>query len=62
MLSTDNLVLKPGRIKKLSPKDIGPLTVVKKHANGLAYKLKMPHKLGAIHDTFHISLLKTICT
>ncbi len=45
MLSTDNLFLKPGRIKKLFPKYIGPLTVVKKHANGLAYQLKMPLSL-----------------
>ncbi len=32
--------------------------MVKKHANGLADKLKLPPELGTIHDTFHISLPK----
>ncbi len=55
-LSTANLALKPGRNKTLSPKFIGPLKVLEKKANGLAYELQMPTELGAVHDTFHISL------
>ncbi len=58
MLSTENLALKPGKVKKLGPKYIGPLKVKKTFANGVAYHLAMPNELGAIHDTFHISLLK----
>lgn len=58
LLSTKNLALKPGRNKKLSPKYIGPLRVLKKLAEGRAYKLEMPSELGTLHDTFHISLLK----
>ncbi len=58
MLSTENLALKPGKVKKLAPKYIGPLKVTKTFANGLAYQLEMPKELGSIHDTFHISLLK----
>ncbi len=49
-ISTANLALKRGR-KKLSPKFIGPLKVLEKKANGLAYKLKMPTELGAVCDT-----------
>lgn len=58
LLSTKNLALKPERNKKLLPKYIGPLKVLKKLAEGRAYKLQMPRELGATHDTFHISLLK----
>ncbi len=55
MLSRKNLASKPGRIKKLSPKFIGPSTVVKKFAQGRAY---LPPELRGIHRTFHISLHK----
>ncbi len=58
MLSTKNLALKPGRIKKLSPKCVGPLTVVKKFAQGRAYRLSLPSELRGLHHNFHISLLK----
>lgn len=58
MLSTRNLALKPGRIKKLSPKFIGPLTIVEKFADGRAYRLDLPRELRGLHHTFHISLLK----
>ncbi len=37
MLSTENLALKPGKVKRLAPKYIGPLKVVKRLAHGLAY-------------------------
>ncbi len=58
MLSTENILLKSGPVKKLAPKFLGPLTRVKKHANGLAYQLKMPASPWCHSHTFHISLLK----
>ncbi len=56
MLWTDDLVLKPGIVKTISPKHIGPFPFFKKHASGLAYQLKMTLELGEIHDTFHICM------
>ncbi len=58
MLSRKNLALKQGRIKKLSPKFIGPLTVVKKFAQGRDYRIDLPRELRGLRHTFHISLLK----
>ncbi len=58
MLSTENLALKPSRIKKLSPKFIGSLTVLKKFAQGRTNRLDLPRELRGLHHTFHISLLK----
>ncbi len=45
MLSTENLALKPGKVKKLAPKYIGPLKVTKTFANGWHTSLKCPESL-----------------
>jgi hypothetical protein len=42
---------------KLAPRYIGPYEITK--ACGLvAYKLKLPSSMSAIHDVFHVSQLK----
>ena len=58
MLSTNNLPLKTGRSKKLSPKYIGPFELIDILPSGNAYKLHLPETYRNIHPTFHISLLK----
>lgn len=58
MLSTRNLPLQKGLKKKLSPKYIGPFSIVEKLALGHAYRLDLPPEYKDIHHTFHISLLQ----
>ncbi len=58
MLSSEKIALKPGNVKKRAPKCITPLKLKKKFANGLAHQLTMLKELEAVHDTFHISLVK----
>jgi Chromo (CHRromatin Organisation MOdifier) domain len=59
MLSTINLKLPIGspRVKKFTSRFIGPFTVTDIVANGLAYTLKLPPRMG-MHATFHVGLLK----
>ena len=58
MLSTKNLTLKKGHVKKFSPKYISPFKILEKHANGTAYKLELPSMYAQLHPVFHVSLLK----
>ena len=51
-------VLRFGRRGKLSPRFIGPYEIVSK-VGPVAYRLKLPPKLSSIHDTFHVSMLRT---
>jgi len=55
LLSTVN-INKHQQSRKLSPKFIGPFTIIKK-VNEVAYQLQLPDNMN-IHDVFHISLLK----
>ena len=60
MLSTNNLTLKKGHVKKFSPKFIGPLKILEKHANGTASKLELSCTYAQLHPFFQTSLLKII--
>jgi hypothetical protein len=42
---------------KLSPRYIGPFSILEKCGN-VAYKLELPPSLAGVHDIFHISQLK----
>ncbi|KAI3667562.1 hypothetical protein L6452_42628 [Arctium lappa] len=46
-----------GKRGKLSPRYIGPFEILER-IGPIAYKLKLPQELSAIHDTFHVSNLK----
>ena len=72
LLSTKNLTLKKGSIKKFSPKFIGHFKILDKRANVAAYKLGMPSMYAQPHmgwgdmktgcaSCFHVSLRKK-CT
>ncbi|KAA3490754.1 DNA/RNA polymerases superfamily protein [Gossypium australe] len=50
-------VLRFGRKGKLSPRFIGPYTVVKR-VGPVAYQLELPAELSQIHDVFHVSMLR----
>jgi hypothetical protein len=43
--------------RKLEPRYVGPYRIVEKSGR-VAYKLSLPHKLGAIFPVFHVSQLK----
>ena len=50
--------LKRFRVKgKLSPRYIGPFRILAKKGE-VAYQLKLPEHLSAVHDVFHVSQLK----
>jgi len=55
-LSTENLSLPSGTVKKLSPKWTGPFPIIKK-ISSVAYELQLPDD-WKIHNIFHVSLLK----
>ena len=58
-LSTQNLTLPKGRVRKLVPKYIGPYKVVKAHNEVSTVPLKLPQVLVArqISPTFHMGLV-----
>jgi hypothetical protein len=43
--------------RKLEPRYVGPYQIIKKSGR-VAYKLSLPHELGAIFPVFHVSQLK----
>ena len=42
---------------KLAPRYIGPFQILERYGK-VAYRLKLPKHLTAVHDVFHISQLK----
>ncbi|KAA3464255.1 DNA/RNA polymerases superfamily protein [Gossypium australe] len=50
-------ILRFGRKGKLSPRFIGPYTVLKR-VGPVAYQLEFPTELSQIHDVFHVSMLR----
>jgi hypothetical protein len=59
-LSTKNLSLPHGRARKLLPKYIGPLKIVRIASPGSSYQLELPRELKTkgVYDVFHASLLR----
>ena len=59
-LSTQNLTLPKGRVRKLVPKYIGPYKVVKAHNEASTVTLELPPVLIArqINPTFHTGLVQ----
>ncbi|KAL5550096.1 hypothetical protein UlMin_000272 [Ulmus minor] len=50
-------VMRFGRKGKLSPRFIGPFEILKRVGN-VAYQLALPPSLSAVHNIFHVSMLK----
>ncbi|WMV36917.1 hypothetical protein MTR67_030302 [Solanum verrucosum] len=50
-------VMRFGKKGKLSPRYIGPYRISKRIGN-VAYELKLPQELAAVHLVFHIFMLK----
>jgi len=50
-------VLRFRRRGKLSPRYIGPFTIVQRIGR-VAYRLELPSELSKIHDVFHVSMLR----
>ncbi|KAJ9556411.1 hypothetical protein OSB04_011025 [Centaurea solstitialis] len=50
-------VIRFGKKGKLSPRYIGPFTIIER-IGAVAYKLELPDKLGGVHNTFHVSNLR----
>ena len=42
---------------KLAPRYIGPFQILERYGK-VAYRLKLPEQLSAVHDVFHVSQLK----
>ena len=42
---------------KLAPRYIGPFQILERYGK-VAYRLKLPEHLSAVHDVFHVSQLK----
>ncbi|GJV67437.1 reverse transcriptase domain-containing protein [Tanacetum coccineum] len=50
-------VVRFGKRSNLSPRYVGPLEIVER-VGPVAYRLRLPHELVGVHDTFHVSNLK----
>nr|GEU31470.1 reverse transcriptase domain-containing protein [Tanacetum cinerariifolium] len=50
-------VIRFGKKGNLAPRYVGPFEIVE-CVGPVAYRLKLPHELSCIHDTFHVSNLK----
>ncbi|GJY02281.1 putative reverse transcriptase domain-containing protein [Tanacetum coccineum] len=46
-----------GKRSRLSPRYVGPFKIVER-VGPVAYRLRLPHNLVGIHDTFHVSNIK----
>ncbi|KAJ9526430.1 hypothetical protein QJQ45_009903 [Haematococcus lacustris] len=57
LLSTRNLRIKTGKVRKLVPRYVGPF-VVEAKINANAYRLTLPATMSRLHPVFHVSLLK----
>ncbi|KAJ9521463.1 hypothetical protein QJQ45_008874 [Haematococcus lacustris] len=57
LLSTRNLRIKTGKVRKFVPRYIGPF-VVEAKINANAYRLTLPANMSRLHPVFHVSLLK----
>ncbi|KAJ9522154.1 hypothetical protein QJQ45_005129 [Haematococcus lacustris] len=57
LLSTRNLRIKTGKVRKFVPRYVGPF-VVEAKINANAYKLTLPASMSRLHPVFHVSLLK----
>lgn len=57
MLSTKNIPPPIGIWKKLSPKYIGPFTIIERNASGRSYRLDLSDEY-TVHPVFQVSLLK----
>lgn len=57
LLATTNLALPPGFTKKLAPKWLGPMPVVRA-VGKVSYEVALPATLRRLHPVFHVSLLK----
>ncbi|GJY69619.1 putative reverse transcriptase domain-containing protein [Tanacetum coccineum] len=51
-------VVRFGKKGKLAPRYVRPFEIIE-CVGPVAYRLKLPHELSCIHDTFHVSNLKT---
>ncbi|XP_022871066.1 uncharacterized protein LOC111390278, partial [Olea europaea var. sylvestris] len=50
-------VLRFGKKGKLRPRFIGPFEILQKVGNA-AYRIALPSELSAVHDVFHVSMLR----
>ncbi|KAJ9511277.1 hypothetical protein QJQ45_017126, partial [Haematococcus lacustris] len=57
LLSTRNLRIKTGKVRKFVPRYVGPF-VVEAKINANAYRLTLPANMSRLHPVFHVSLLK----
>ncbi|GKC24790.1 hypothetical protein Tco_1026940 [Tanacetum coccineum] len=51
-------VVQFGKKGKLAPRYVGPFEIIER-VGPVAYWLKLPQELSCVHDTFHVSNLKT---
>ncbi|GJR19418.1 putative reverse transcriptase domain-containing protein [Tanacetum coccineum] len=54
---TDGQMVRFSKKGKLASRYVGPLEIVE-CVGPAAYRLKLPHELSCVHDTFHVSNLK----
>ncbi|GJV25505.1 putative reverse transcriptase domain-containing protein [Tanacetum coccineum] len=50
-------VVRFGKKGKLAPRYVGPFEILERIGT-VAYRLRLPHELSGVHDTFHVSNLK----